>query len=225
MTATPPVLLTQSVNVVFEYSMRKAIDDGFICDYEVRLPVDEEILIPACLNANDMTSCALFLISGMLETGASKCIIYCSSIDECTSMTKTITDICKTYHGLEYQRPRLRLKREVHNGMPSWKSLALHSQELQSLHQCVSSTRLSTYHDAIQCASHAQHAPKQRLSSACAVRIGRIQAIRTRWRKCSSSLPSMIVRVCLLLSNTAIPVSKRGSAWFPRITIRRTLAK
>ena len=102
MTATPPVLLTQSVNVVFEYSMREAIDDEFICDYEVRLPVDEEILIPACLNANDMTSCALFLISGMLETGASKCIIYCSSIDECTSMTKTVTDICKTYHGLEY---------------------------------------------------------------------------------------------------------------------------
>ena len=101
LTATPPVLLTQSSNVIFEYGMREAIDEGLICSYEVRLPLLEDIIIPDVLNSNQHTSCALFLVSGMLETGACKCILYCSTIADCKAMMETLTDVCHNYHGLE----------------------------------------------------------------------------------------------------------------------------
>ena len=73
----------QHIHVVFQYTLREAIDDGLVCSYEVRLPVDEEINILPCVRSNDLTTCALFLISGMLETGSKRCIVYCATMGEC----------------------------------------------------------------------------------------------------------------------------------------------
>ena len=101
-TATPPQLLMQHVPVVFQYTLREAIDDGLVCSYEVRLPVDEEINIPPCVNSNDLTTCALFLISGMLETGSKRCIVYCATMGECNKMVETFSNVCKMYHALEH---------------------------------------------------------------------------------------------------------------------------
>jgi len=99
-TATPSFLLAEHASVIFEYSMREGIEDGLVCSYEVRLPVTEEIIVPSDISENSLTKCAMFLMSGMLETGARRCILYCSTIDECTQAVTKFAEICEKYHGL-----------------------------------------------------------------------------------------------------------------------------
>ena len=100
LTATPPNLL-DDVPTVFEYSMRAAIDNKYICDYQIHLPVMEEVLIPVELERHDQTPMCLFLLSGMLETGAAKCIVYLSSQDECRDFTKEFSVVAREYHGID----------------------------------------------------------------------------------------------------------------------------
>ena len=99
LTATPPNLL-DDVPTVFEYSMRAAIDNKYICDYQIHLPVMEEVLIPEELERHDQTPMCLFLLSGMFETGAAKCIVYLSSQDECRDFTKEFSVVAREYHGI-----------------------------------------------------------------------------------------------------------------------------
>ena len=100
LTATPPNLL-DDVPTVFEYGMRAAIDNKYICDYQIHLPVMEEVLIPEELERHDQTPMCLFLLSGMFETGAAKCIVYLSSQDECRDFTKEFSVVAREYHGID----------------------------------------------------------------------------------------------------------------------------
>ena len=100
MTATPPTLL-DDVPTVFEYSMREAIDNEYICDYQIHLPVIEDILIPVELKKSDLTQMILFFLSGMLEVGSTKAIAYCQSQAECTKFASEFKKVAIDYHYLE----------------------------------------------------------------------------------------------------------------------------
>ena len=101
MTATPPKLLEPVSKVLFSYSMRDAINEGLICDYSVVLPVMEEVEIPAGVINSDLARCCLFLVSGMLQKGSRKCIVYCSSIQECADFESAFANVCTEYHGID----------------------------------------------------------------------------------------------------------------------------
>ena len=94
MTATPSTQL-RDVGVVFEYSMREAINDKFICDYEVGLPIIDDKFV------FDTPTCCAFLASGMLENGSTKCIVYCSSKAECDEFVKTSVPFLNDFHGID----------------------------------------------------------------------------------------------------------------------------
>jgi len=49
----------------------------------------------------DLTIKCLFLISGMLETGSRKCIVYCGCIEECDAFNVIFKKIVEEYHYLE----------------------------------------------------------------------------------------------------------------------------
>ena len=110
LTATPSSILENIVScfVLYDYPFREAINNGYVCDYNIHIPLLDidsnkvNITIPPELEQlnNDLTMKCLFLISGLLETGSSKCIIYCQSIDECIIFNKIFTKICNDYHGL-----------------------------------------------------------------------------------------------------------------------------
>ena len=107
MTATPSVLLS-CYKRIFKYTMREGIEDGLICDYKIILPV-LQIGIPDELSSyldcksetHEILKVCLFLASGMLLTGSSKCIVYCFRIQECALFTTMFTKVCEEYHGME----------------------------------------------------------------------------------------------------------------------------
>ena len=111
LTATPPLKLLEEFNVdiIYEYTMGNAIKDGYICDYLIHLPIIDfetneiRTIIPRDLEYNniDLASKCLFLLSGMLEKGSKKCIVYCSSIQECKDFNDEFKLICKGYHYLK----------------------------------------------------------------------------------------------------------------------------
>ena len=100
LTATPPTLL-DDVPTVFEYSMREAINNEYICDYQIHLPVMEDILIPVEVKKSDLTHMILFFISGMLEAGSTKAIAYCHNQAECARFSSEFKKISIDYHYLE----------------------------------------------------------------------------------------------------------------------------
>jgi superfamily II DNA or RNA helicase len=108
MTATPPSIMNEKFDSenIYKYSMCDAIKNKYVCDYNIYLPliIDEEIAIdkPAELNKldNDLCKKGLFIVNGMLKTGSKRCIVYLSSIEECSLFNKIIKKIIKKYHFL-----------------------------------------------------------------------------------------------------------------------------
>jgi superfamily II DNA or RNA helicase len=70
-----------------------AEDDG-----RERTAVDMEF--PAGFPADDVTAKALFLCTGMLQTGSRRCIVYLRSTDECALFTRMFKRVCENYQGL-----------------------------------------------------------------------------------------------------------------------------
>ena len=70
-----------------------AEDDG-----RERTAVDMEF--PAGFPTDDVTAKALFLCTGMLQTGSRRCIVYLRSTDECVLFTRMFKRVCEDYQGL-----------------------------------------------------------------------------------------------------------------------------
>ena len=145
MSATIPESLKDELDasLVYEYGMAQGIRDGFICDYEVilplvkRAPVEEaepeappppdeappptdeapddetpgrkprqkytysvDLDIPQSLPLGDVTAKALFLATGMLQTGSRRCIVYLRSKEECVAFEARFRQVCEEYHGM-----------------------------------------------------------------------------------------------------------------------------
>jgi uncharacterized short protein YbdD (DUF466 family) len=110
LSATVPEELYDVVNaeLVFDYSIGKAIQDDFCVDYTVYLPlIDEEtksvkIDIPDDLSElpRDLTNKAIFLANGLLLKGNRKCIAYLSSIDESVEFARVLKEVFLKFHGI-----------------------------------------------------------------------------------------------------------------------------
>ena len=109
MTATPPIILEDLFNCsnIYQYNMSEAIQNKYICDYQIYLPlletnndVKDNIEIPKELLKLDKNLCkkGLFLINGLKKTGSKYCIVYMSSIEECNQFKKVIDKIMTEYH-------------------------------------------------------------------------------------------------------------------------------
>ncbi len=109
-TATPPSSMEEILDcdVVYKYPFRKAIEDGYICDYQIYLPLleanESNILIEKPIELNDlddvMTKKCLYLITGMLQTGSRKCIVYLSSQEDCRQFINIFNEVNNKYHFL-----------------------------------------------------------------------------------------------------------------------------
>ena len=115
-TATPPSCMEEILGceMVYEYPFRRAIDEGFICDYQVYIPLltkDEETGVSSVLIEkplewidldDDLSKKCLYLINGMLQTGSRRCIAYLSSQDECDQFQFVFKEVIARYHFLPY---------------------------------------------------------------------------------------------------------------------------
>ena len=113
-TATPPSIMEEIMEyeIIFKYNIKQAIENKYICDYKIYLPLIEinnnqniiDIEIPENLYDldNDLCKKGLFIINGLLKTGSRKCIVYLSSIEECYIFNNVINMIFEKYHGLPY---------------------------------------------------------------------------------------------------------------------------
>jgi superfamily II DNA or RNA helicase len=113
LTATPPSLMEEIIgcDTIYKYSFKDAIQNKYICDYKIYLPLVEENVVsiehPTELKSllkldNDLCKKGLFVINGMLKTGSRKCIVYMSSIEECKNFCTVLKDIMEKYHALPY---------------------------------------------------------------------------------------------------------------------------
>jgi len=111
LTATPSETMMEYLDcdVIYDYPMSEAIRNGYVCDYLVNFPIvnlqtnQVNIDVPTELQEldYDLTIKCLFLISGMLETGSRKCIVYCGCIEECDAFNVIFKKIVEEYHYLE----------------------------------------------------------------------------------------------------------------------------
>jgi superfamily II DNA or RNA helicase len=89
--------------IEYSYNMGTAIKNNLICDYEIYLPdiqvnnnlfvkdIDEEInLNEYAINSNDLLIKSNFIMRGMLETGARKCIMYARTHEEAEEYKKIL---------------------------------------------------------------------------------------------------------------------------------------
>ena len=91
-------------DIVYSFSMRKAIDMKLVCDYNLYLPyidADDENIIPSeltHLNSDLLLQQCLYLCNGMLKTGSKKCIVFCSTKEECKLFQSLFVEIMTKYH-------------------------------------------------------------------------------------------------------------------------------
>ena len=93
-TATLPIQMEETIpnEIIYHYPFRKAIENNYICDYEIYLPFYENgeinIKLPSelyelkILGKNICEKC-LFFINGLLRTGKRRSIVYLYSKEEC----------------------------------------------------------------------------------------------------------------------------------------------
>jgi len=90
--------------IIYNYSFKKAIDEKYICDYEIYLPFIEnkEVMIshPPELYHLDQNICkkCLFFINGLLRTGSRRCIVYLKMKEECDIYKYVLEEIMNKYH-------------------------------------------------------------------------------------------------------------------------------
>jgi superfamily II DNA or RNA helicase len=108
MTATPPdFLLDKSSDIVLahSYTFAEAIADGAMCDYRVYIPEISNRKATSTIEfdgqyESSIAAKASFLVSGMLESGARRCIVYCGSREECRDFEEAFCETCETYYGV-----------------------------------------------------------------------------------------------------------------------------
>ncbi len=111
-TATPPSSMEEVIGseVIYQYPFRRAIEEKYICDYQIYLPmlvqntgilsvaIEKPIELSDC--DEDMMKKCLYLANGMLQTGSRRCIVYLSSCEECEEFTIIWKKIMREYHYL-----------------------------------------------------------------------------------------------------------------------------
>ena len=85
---------------VYNYGIAEAIQNKYICDYEVHLPFIDNGIIEV---SKDFPGDAKveFLITGMLKTGSRRCIVYLSSCAECELFMNMFKESMSKYHGID----------------------------------------------------------------------------------------------------------------------------
>jgi len=113
-TATPQICMEEILNcsTIYQYNFSNAIKDKYICDYNIYLPVIElkdnidivDIEKPEELLELDdnLSKKGLFLINGMLDVGARKCIVFLNTIEECNYFKDIVISIMENYHYMPY---------------------------------------------------------------------------------------------------------------------------
>ena len=110
-TATPPKHLNDiyGSETIYEYKMKDAIDNKYICDYKIYLPLIIENSVggnsidmdkPKKLMDLDDDLCkkCLFIFNGMLKVCSRNSIVYIKTIKECERYKNTFEYIAKEYH-------------------------------------------------------------------------------------------------------------------------------
>ena len=112
MSATIPIQFYESVkySMIYEYNIRKAIDDKLITRFTVHLPqiaefnlskaqIDKDVP-PQLVNPFDieLLNRASFLMKGMLSYKVSRCITYLNS-EKCNRFCQLFSKICE-YNGV-----------------------------------------------------------------------------------------------------------------------------
>ena len=94
-------------NIEYSYNMGDAIKTNKICNYEIYVPeiglnyqyfldeIDKEVNIQNI--SNEILNKSNYIIRGMLETGAKKCILYTQTHQEAYDYVKTLTDMNKYF--------------------------------------------------------------------------------------------------------------------------------
>jgi len=119
----------EDADIAYSYTIADGIREGYICDYEIILPLlapDEDgvaphvdITLPQILTGNpaddknvtarkkkqaeDLTELlmkAFFLVSSMLKYGKRRCIVYLRSENECELFEKLFLRVCEEYHAI-----------------------------------------------------------------------------------------------------------------------------
>ena len=94
--------LLHNIPALFTYSMSDAISNGHLCDYTINLPVKEKVVVPPEMSGHReyVAALCLFLISGMLETGSFRCVVY-TSIDDANGIAAAFLQCCALYHHIQ----------------------------------------------------------------------------------------------------------------------------
>lgn len=114
-TATPPSIMDELIvgDIIYQYSMQKAIENHYICDYKIYLPVFDEtidselyIKIPEEIDIEDENETlykkGIFLIEGLIQTSSRKCIVYLSDLDYCSIFEKILQNLIEKYYYFPY---------------------------------------------------------------------------------------------------------------------------
>lgn len=106
--ATP--LPVETEPVLFHYNWKDALEAGWICDYDLLLPIikarntennDDDMQVPFQLNDGQLMELkARFLVSGMLRLGVRRVISYCHSKAECDRFLDELKNVCCEEMGL-----------------------------------------------------------------------------------------------------------------------------
>ena len=105
MTATPSATIrekNEDIQVVHHYKFCDAIRDGVITDYNIFIPeltTTDNVPVEIVGDAETVAK-ACFLVSGMLESGARRCIVYCESKEKCRLFNETFVSACSEYFGV-----------------------------------------------------------------------------------------------------------------------------
>ncbi len=114
-TATPPSCMEDKFGSesIYHYEFKRAIDEKYICDYEIYLPIitknteteESNVMIEIPIELNDLneelTKKSMFLMNGMLQTGSRRCIVYLSRVEECEEFIRNIKEVNNKYHYLD----------------------------------------------------------------------------------------------------------------------------
>ena len=108
LTATPQDDLDEILDCVhgFELSFREAIDQHLLCDYSLWFPLasdltdNEPLDIELAELPRDLALKALFLIRGMLQTGARRTFAYLTTQEEAREFACVFAQVADKFHGI-----------------------------------------------------------------------------------------------------------------------------
>jgi superfamily II DNA or RNA helicase len=116
MTATLPKDLEDVIDIDYyidEYNFSYGLKHNYIVDYNVYIPslsvndkseyesgVEVPVELSELNNTDNLVEKVLFLFSGMLKTGARKCIVYLGTKDQCKQFNTLFESVGRNYHGL-----------------------------------------------------------------------------------------------------------------------------